>query len=383
MLSWLTQRHMSGGLVFGPPGWTPGRIETTFDLPTTPPQPASAAPAVPPPAPPANRPDLLARLHQLNLTTTSPFIPALANQLTDLAARPLKGLLLNLLPAQPESALAGALCQLAWDDLSAGFTAIAQATSPKRLHIALDRHDHASRRQWRLYQRQSKPLRLPAPPRIFPLLNRYPQAHPTLLFWTLLGKRLHVHALPSTRDWLMLDAVTCWALGRHLRGGLPFDQRPVQLFDEEAEPRLLMARLGEPLPDFCRRHGITRDLPATQIILNGMLAGTLAAPDFRITGDTESIALRQPAQREEPTPCIACGWCVDVCPTGLNPVALLELAQQAAQSPRLPRAARESRHCIACGLCTYVCPTRLPLMQQVLDLRAHIRAARKEVKNAS
>ena len=96
----------------------------------------------------------------------------------------------------------------------------------------------------------------------------------------------------------------------------------------------------------------------------------------RIETSTESITLRQRVSTEScPRLCLACGWCVDVCPHRIDPpirswnwprACRIEpdpaqaftagWKNQAAKKLRR-RSARESLHCIGCGLCSYVCPT--------------------------
>jgi electron transport complex protein RnfC len=195
-----------------------------------------------------------------------------------------------------------------------------------------------------------------------------------------------------------VDPVACWFLGRFLHGETSrFTERPVQLFiqnrsNNSSSARLVMGRIGETVADFCRRFSV--DLLNQQVILNGMLAGQDVDPDTaRILTSTESVAIRPTVATELPSACLACGWCVDVCPTGLTPLRLMELAQRvpvgadvvrpsnetsgtAEAVPLLrSRAARESLHCIGCGLCSYVCPTRLPLTQETLRLRLRVLAA--------
>jgi len=406
MLHWLTKKRMIGGLVFGPPAWMPERIEETFDAPAR--APASAAAGTRQETP-ADRAALVALVERLGIGRTSQVIPGLVEQLRK-AGAPLKGLILNMLPTQPESALGGALSRLAIEDLAAGLSAIESAVAPRRTQIVLDRHDVRGWRLWRRATRRwggGKGRRRPA---ICLLLNRYPQADPTILMRILMGKKLPVEALPVILGYLMVDPVTCWALGRHLRTGQPFTDRPVQVYMQESPvPRLVMGRLGEPLADFCGRHHVPGNLKALQVIVNGMLTGRQADPgSTRIDGLTESITLREPAEIEKPAACLSCGWCVDVCPTGLTPVHLMQLAQRLpvripprgtgpapAHVPAIPggippeartlrsKTVREARHCIACGLCSYVCPTRLPLMELTLVLRARLAAIKWEVKHAS
>ncbi len=120
-----------------------------------------------------------------------------------------------------------------------------------------------------------------------------------------------------------------------------------------------------------------------------MLVGRAIDPaTTRIDSATDSISIRNPVPPEASSACFACGWCVDVCPTGLTPVHMLEMAQRVdAKAPPedsdipTPAAllrsadAHESLHCIGCGLCSFVCPTRLPLTAETLRLRLRVIAA--------
>jgi electron transport complex protein RnfC len=233
-------------------------------------------------------------------------------------------------------------------------------------------------RQWRKGEDGKKKMRRP---RLKLFLNRDPQAEPTLLVRSLLGRVLGVGALPPTVGCMIVDPVICWALGRHLRTGQGFGERPVQLFVQGcASPRLVMGRVGETVAELCRRHGVKEDLGTLQVIVNGMMAGReVAAGTERVGWDTEAVTVRQRVAAEEAAPCVSCGWCIDVCPTGLTPVRLMELAQANGASVQ-SKAAQEARHCIACGLCSYVCPTRLPLMEKTVELKGKIRSAEGRIQ---
>src|SRR5262249_36492210 len=107
------------------------------------------------------------------------------------------------------------------------------------------------------------------------------------------------------------------------------------------------------------------------------------------TAATESIAIREVPAYEVSAACLACGWCVDVCPTALTPVRLMELSQKipdttlpSAPTPPapLPPPPPESPHCIACRLCSYVRPSRLPLPPETLRLRALVERAPSEAQ---
>jgi Na+-translocating ferredoxin:NAD+ oxidoreductase subunit C len=378
----LTQKKMVGGLVFGPPGWMPQRIADTFEAPAAVPPTgdgASAAQAAVSGQANANRPplptrrgELISLVENIGLGRTSAVIPALVEQLYELRARPLRTVVLVALPTQPEYVLGPALSHLALADVLAGLEVLSHVLGPRRILVVLDRHDGETFRLWKgaARSRRNRPQLC-----IKLLRNRYPQAHPTILARTLYGQRLPAGTMPTRIGRLMLDPVACWGLGRYLRLGRPFTDRPVQLITQHGHaPRLVMGRLGETVAAFCKRY--EQEVSQQQVILNGMLTGQeVDAGVARIAADTEAVAVREPAEVERPTACLSCGWCVDVCPTALTPVHLMQLAQKvppgATPKPALLRSTmvRESLHCIACGLCTYVCPTRLPLMEETLRLR--------------
>ena len=360
---------MKGGLYFGPPAWSPDAIE---GLPAS--ETSSGTREIP-----ADRAAFVELLQSLGFGRTSAITPGLLEQSEDLGERRVRALVLNLLPTQPEDAIASALTRFSLNEMVHGLAALQKVSRARKVLIVVDRHDWRTRRLWRRALKRHKCGRC----QMVKLLNRYPQAHPILLLRSLFGKRLAVGKLPTRANRFIVSPVACWALGRFILTGERYTQRPVQLFapmcQEHPAPRLVMANIGESVADFCARLRVHSSPTAVlQIIVNGMLAGQEVDPaTAQIQTDTESIAIRPRPALEQSTPCFSCGWCVDVCPTGLNPVNLLDLAEHAsnpATPPNEPLSAdaHESLHCVGCGLCSYVCPTRLPLTEATLRLRARI-----------
>lgn len=369
-MAFFGKRKMTGGMVFGPPGWMPDRIEETFDAASAKAPETSAKPALPARPVLTDRNSLLELLATMRLSRTSAIIPGIAEQMEALGGRPLRALVFVLLPTQPEFILGPALTRVAMEELQTGVETLQKAVRPRNTLIVTDLHDSPTRRAWK---RAAAKLAARAVAHV----NRYPKAHPTVLTRRLFGENLAPTAMPTERDLVYVDPVSCWALGRYARAGTPFTDRPIQLFAEEATPRLVMGRIGESLAALLKRLKVPHDeTPGKQpqIIINGMLTGRPGTLHEPIAGITESISLREPIGNEESVPCIACGWCVDVCPTALTPVHLMELNQKSSASRN--REAQEARNCIACGLCSYVCPTRLPLMEQIVALKGKLSGGR-------
>jgi electron transport complex protein RnfC len=74
---------------------------------------------------------------------------------------------------------------------------------------------------------------------------------------------------------------------------------------------------------------------------------------------------------DDPTPCLNCGKCADVCPMHLMP---MQTAFYAA-SKDFESAAKygNTMSCIECGACAYICPARRPLIQAIRSTKSAMR----------
>ena len=341
-----------------------------------PPTSEAAAPLKLRSGPPVDAKSLALRLRQAGIGSYLLTLGSLADQLCDLDGRTPDLVLVNMLPVQPESRLPYALAKFEPERLLAGLRWLKAALPVKRWQVIMDLAD---RRGIKTFRRGLAKIRVKSRW----VLNQYPQSDPTVLFWTRLGQRLPVGALPTRAKGsargrvgltLLVDPVTLWALGGLAQGEMAILERPVELFAMGQTPCVVKATLGVPLADLLTRHGF--EIRGKQCIVNGMLAGVEMDPQCAaVEPATALIALRDFPMMEKPSECFQCGWCVDHCPTGLNPRSLSLLAM--AKGGTSAREAAEALSCVGCGLCSYVCPTRLPLAQDVLGLRGAMRRDRQ------
>ena len=77
----------------------------------------------------------------------------------------------------------------------------------------------------------------------------------------------------------------------------------------------------------------------------------------------------------EPTACINCGRCVDVCPSRLIPS---QLADHASHFNDEEFVALYGMECVECGSCSYVCPAKRQLAQMIKSMRRLQLAKRKK-----
>lgn len=77
----------------------------------------------------------------------------------------------------------------------------------------------------------------------------------------------------------------------------------------------------------------------------------------------------------EPGPCINCGRCVEVCPSGLVPSHLAEFSNHYEEEAFVENHGME---CVECGCCSYICPAKRHLAQSVKSMRKVMLAKRKK-----
>ena len=79
--------------------------------------------------------------------------------------------------------------------------------------------------------------------------------------------------------------------------------------------------------------------------------------------------------RWEPTACINCGRCVEVCPGRVVPSRLADDALRGDEEAFLKHNGME---CCACGCCSYVCPAKRSLTQSIKSMRSIVLANKKK-----
>ena len=266
------------------------------------------------------------------------------------------------------------------DEVAAGTRLLADLLHPRRAMVLADRGLDEPRRLRRACRRSGVRCELSE--------NVYPDADPTRLVLAhgpgRRRKRMLPHgADPATKGVLLVEPWHVIRLGRWLAHDAMDLARPY--FIGWTQPRMPMrvewAFPGQPLSQLAEALGGTaRDLAGRAVIGNPMTGRRITAPADRegralppVTPDDEPLlALLTEPVRAAPDPCIHCGWCTDVCPTGLQPIDLAELAEQ---RPGHPRLANRLPWCIDCGLCSHVCPSHIPLAELLRDARRQQQAA--------
>jgi electron transport complex protein RnfC len=286
--------------------------------------------------------------------------PDLVGQLHAAMRRPVDTIVCSLLDVDSTVCLNAALGARAPWQLTAGVALLAAAVGARQAMIVTDMDAPGSwssairrlRNAWRV--------------QVVPVRNDYPQSDPTLLLYALLHRRLRPGRLPVEQGAIQLDAAAAVAIGRLLYEEAPMLSVPFVLRDRvRGATYFLDVPIGASLVGVLGPLGITTD---EMVFRAGeMLRDQRVPPNAIIAGGELIIdaALRDRVVRADP--CIRCGWCMEMCPTRVQPAGVLEAAQR--DDWRLAEH-HGIESCIECGICSYVCPSHLPLIDGVRILRA-------------
>ena len=194
---------------------------------------------------------------------------------------------------------------------------------------------------------------------------KYPQGGEKQLVRALLKREVPKNGLPLDVGVVVHNVGTIFAIYQAVQHNRPLMERVVTVTGKKLEnPSNFWVRIGTPISDLIEAAGgIPED---TRKIVSGgpMMGRALKNTDVPVTKGTSGILVISAgeASRGEPKNCIRCGECVDVCPMGLEPHLLMNLAEKGMYE----KAAQEDiLTCIECGSCSYVCPSHRPLLDYI------------------
>ena len=206
------------------------------------------------------------------------------------------------------------------------------------------------------------------------LKKQYPMGGEKQLIYVTTGRKVGIGKLPADVGVVVQNVATCYAVCEAVELGKPLYERVLTVLGKAVQnPKNLWVRVGTPVRsiiDYCGGESVT----PKKVVQGGPMTGVALANYDNYTHKTTSgilLMTEKEAAAEEPTPCVNCGKCADVCPMHLMPMNTAFYA--AANDFDAAAQYGQTMACIECGACEYTCPAKRPLIQAIRKTKAALR----------
>lgn len=209
--------------------------------------------------------------------------------------------------------------------------------------------------------------------------TKYPQGAERQLIYANTGREINSSMLPADAGCIVQNVDTIVAIYNALIEGRPLYERIVTVTgDAVTDTANFRVRIGTNIRELIDEVGGFNIADPGKIISGGPMMGkalfTLDAPIVK--GSSSLLCFREDVVSDiEPSNCIRCGRCVEVCPGRVMPNHLADLAEHGDIDNFLKY---EGMECCECGCCSYVCPAKRHLTQIISSTRKQVLANRKK-----
>lgn len=210
------------------------------------------------------------------------------------------------------------------------------------------------------------------------LKTKYPQGSERQLIYATTGRAIHSAMLPADAGCVVNNVDTVIAIYNAVIEGKPLMHRIVTVTgDAIVNPQNFKVRIGTNYHELIDEAGGFIE-PPVKIVSGGPMMG-FGIFDLDVPTTKTSSALlcmtKDQVSAMEPTACINCGKCVEVCPGRVVPRKLADYAEHYDEEAFVKNNGME---CCECGCCSYVCPAKRPLTQVIKSMRKMQLAKKKK-----
>ena len=200
---------------------------------------------------------------------------------------------------------------------------------------------------------------------VCPLKVKYPQGGEKQLIKATIKREVPSGKLPIEVGAVVNNVGTAFAVYEAVQKNKPLIERVVTITGKSvANPGNFMVRIGTPIRELIEKAGGLPEDSGKMIGGGPMMGKALLSMDTPVVkGSSGILILRESeSKRVDVKNCIRCARCVSVCPMGLEPVLLAQLAEMEMWEESEQENVMD---CIECGSCHYTCPSGRPLLDYI------------------
>ena len=213
---------------------------------------------------------------------------------------------------------------------------------------------------------------------VLALKTKYPQGAERQLIFATTGRAINSSMLPADAGCVVDNVETL--IGIHYA---VIDERPVMerivtvSGDGVKAPGNFKVLFGTNQRELVEAAGGFLGEPEKVISGGPMMGFAMFTLDTPITKTSSSILCltKDEVAANEPSTCINCGRCVEVCPSRIIPSRLADFAEHHNEEAFTKW---EGLECVECGSCSYVCPAKRQLKQAIGSMRKIALANRRK-----
>ncbi len=210
------------------------------------------------------------------------------------------------------------------------------------------------------------------------LKTKYPEGAERQLIYANTSRYINSNMLPADVGCIVHNVDTVYAIYEAVREGRPLIDRLVTISgDAVEEPCNINVPMGTSYAELVEAAGGFKGEPEKIIAGGPMMGKAIYTLDIPATKSSAAILCmsKDEVAEFEPSACIRCGKCVEVCPGRVMPNMLANLVEHNKMDEFVER---DGMECCECGCCSYVCPAKRHLTQTIAGARKLVLASRKK-----